>query len=282
VFDVRLHETPGAFLARGGGWLEREEARYNLILSLARGRAEAGEWPEGAAFMTVEQDGVVAGCAMRTPPHKLLVTDMPLAAAPHVARQAADLYESMPCVLGPAGPAEAVAMAWVALRGGGWRRGMEQGLYRLTEVNAPPADGGEMRVAVEADVDMAVAWGEGFSRDVGVVFPTQRSTVLGWIEAERLHIWEDGGSPVSIAVAHGLTGNGVRVGYVYTPPELRGRGYASRLVACLSQKMLDAGCAFCVLYTDLSNPTSNAIYQRVGYALIDEVQDFDLIPEEAL
>ena len=61
---------------------------------------------------------------------------------------------------------------------------------------------------------------------------------------------------------------GVRVGYFYTPPKLRGRGSASRIVAFLSQEMLDAGCAFCVLYTDLSNPTSNAMYQRVGYTLM--------------
>ena len=76
-----------------------------------------------------------------------------------------------------------------------------------------------------------------------------------------------------MAVAKGATRNGIRIGYVYTPPESRARGYASALVAAVSQKMLDEGFAFCVLYTDLSNPTSNAIYARVGYEPVADVLD---------
>jgi len=64
---------------------------------------------------------------------------------------------------------------------------------------------------------------------------------------------------------------------VYTPPELRGRGYASALVAELSQRMLDSGMSFCVLYTDLGNSTSNAIYQRIGYNAICDVRDIDIV-----
>jgi hypothetical protein len=82
-------------------------------------------------------------------------------------------------------------------------------------------------------------------------------------------------------VAHGRTPKGARVGYVYTPPESRGRGYASACVAALSQGLLDGGVEFCVLYTDLSNPTSNAIYTRLGYYPIDDVRDIDLVPEGA-
>jgi predicted GNAT family acetyltransferase len=52
---------------------------------------------------------------------------------------------------------------------------------------------------------------------------------------------------------------------VYTPPGRRGRGYATALVAALSAELLAAGRRFCFLYTDLANPTSNRIYQRIGY-----------------
>ena len=76
----------------------------------------------------------------------------------------------------------------------------------------------------------------------------------------------------SLAISSGAHLNpAVTIGFVFTPRELRGRGYASRLVAELSQAQLDAGRGFCVLYTDLGNPTSNAIYQRVGYELVEEV-----------
>jgi predicted GNAT family acetyltransferase len=76
-----------------------------------------------------------------------------------------------------------------------------------------------------------------------------------------------------MAVAKGATRHGTRVGYVYTPPERRRRGYASALVAQVSQRMLSDGFRFCVLYTDLSNPTSNAIYARLGYEPIADVVD---------
>ena len=276
------HRTPGEFLTRAGEWLNALEAHHNLILSLAGGRAEAGEWPEGSIFVSLERAGAVVGCALRTPPHKLLVTDMPLDAAPVVAGLAAERYQEMPGVLGPPPAAEAVARAWVELRGGVWRPGMRQGIYRLDEVVHPDPVPGAMRTATSADLDVAIVWGEGFSREVGVRFPTKREAVERWIALERLHIWDDAETAVSIAVAQGQTASGVRIGYVYTPPELRRRGYASALVAALSQKMLDSGRGFCVLYTDLSNPTSNAIYRAVGYELIQEVRDFDLVDEEGL
>jgi predicted GNAT family acetyltransferase len=82
--------------------------------------------------------------------------------------------------------------------------------------------------------------------------------------------------------AHGRTRAGTRIGYVYTPPEARRRGYASALVAEVSQTMLERGCDFCVLYTDMSNPTSNGIYQTIGYRLIEQVRDFDIVPPSAV
>jgi len=75
---------------------------------------------------------------------------------------------------------------------------------------------------------------------------------------------------VSMASFGGVTPNGVRIGPVYTPPELRGRGYASALVAGTSQQLLDGGKRFCFLFTDLANPTSNGVYQRLGYRPVED------------
>ena len=83
-------------------------------------------------------------------------------------------------------------------------------------------------------------------------------------------LWEDEGRVVSVSGWGGPTPNGIRVGPVYTPPELRGRGYATALVAELSQSLLDGGRRFVFLYTDLANPTSNAIYERIGYVRVAE------------
>jgi len=61
------------------------------------------------------------------------------------------------------------------------------------------------------------------------------------------------------------TEKGMTVGGVYTPPELRGKGYATSCVAELSRHILQSGKEFCTLYTDLANPTSNSIYKKIGY-----------------
>jgi len=93
------------------------------------------------------------------------------------------------------------------------------------------------------------------------------------IRGGGLRVWEDN-TPVSMAGASGPTPNGIRVGAVYTPPERRRRGYASGLVAALSQEQLDAGKRFCFLYTDLANPTSNKIYQDIGYEAVSDVDEY--------
>src|SRR5919198_743379 len=89
----------------------------------------------------------------------------------------------------------------------------------------------------------------------------------------RYVLWEDG-DPVSLAGYGGATPNGMRIGPVYTPPELRGRGYASALVGEISAKLIGEGQRFCFLYTDLSNPTSNRLYQRLGYERVCDSAEY--------
>ena len=269
------HGDAEEFLARAEPWLLSREAEHNLHLSLAYARREKGDAEPDCLFGTVECDGEVVGGVMRTPPHKLLLTGMPTDAAPVVAEAAADLYDAIPAVLGPADAAEAVATAWVAVRGGSWHPGMRQRIYRLDEVVPARPVSGELRLATMDDSDLLEEWGQGFGRDVGHAFYLEADRITNMIDRGHLYIWQDG-DPVSMTVAQGATPNGCRIGYVYTPPELRGRGYASATVAEVSQRMLDSGMRFCVLYTDLSNPTSNAIYQKIGYNPIVDVTDVEL------
>jgi hypothetical protein len=93
------------------------------------------------------------------------------------------------------------------------------------------------------------------------------SGVALWIDEE----------PVSFAGYGGRTPNGIRVGPVYTPPELRRRGYASALTADLTKMLLDGGRTFCFLFTDLANPTSNSIYQRIGYEPVSDADQWRFV-----
>ena len=88
--------------------------------------------------------------------------------------------------------------------------------------------------------------------------------------AAGFRIWERSGEPVSFCGFSGRTPHGIRIGPVYTPPEHRGHGYATSLVAEVSAELLAVGYEFCFLFTDLANPTSNAIYQRIGYERVCE------------
>ena len=276
TYELVRHAGPGDFLQRAESWLLASEAEHNLHLSLAYVRRDAGATGADVLFGTVEQDGDLVGCVIRTPPHKLLITSMPPEAAPDIVGPVAELYHEIPAVLGPADSAVAVASAWTALKGGGWETGMQQRIYRLDQVEPVRPVPGAMRLATMDDLELLTDWGTGFARDAGHAFLLAREQVNRMIERQDLHIWQDE-SPASMAVAQGATPNGCRIGYVYTPPELRGRGYASALVARLSQRMLDSGMTFCVLYTDLGNPTPNAIYQRIGYNAICDVRDIDIV-----
>ena len=276
TYELVRHAGPGDFLQRAESWLLASEAEHNLHLSLAYVRRDAGATGADVLFGTVEQDGDLVGCVIRTPPHKVLITSMPPEAAPDIVGPVAELYDEIPAVLGQADSAVAVASAWTALKGGGWETGMQQRIYRLDQVEPVRPVPGAMRLATMDDLELLTDWGTGFARDAGHAFLLAREQVNRMIERQDLHIWQDE-SPASMAVAQGATPNGCRVGYVYTPPELRGRGYASALIARLSQRMLDSGMTFCVLYTDLGNPTPNAIYQRIGYNAICDVRDIDIV-----
>lgn len=276
TYELVRHAGPGDFLQRAESWLLASEAEHNLHLSLAYVRRDAGATGADVLFGTVEQDGDLVGCVIRTPPHKVLITSMPPEAAPDIVGPVAELYDEIPAVLGQADSAVAVASAWTALKGGGWETGMQQRIYRLDQVEPVRPVPGAMRLATMDDLELLTDWGTGFARDAGHAFLLAREQVNRMIERQDLHIWQDE-SPASMAVTQGATPNGCRIGYVYTPPELRGRGYASALVARLSQRMLDSGMTFCVLYTDLGNPTPNAIYQRIGYNAICDVRDIDIV-----
>jgi len=89
-------------------------------------------------------------------------------------------------------------------------------------------------------------------------------------------VWEVGGAPVSMVIRSRAQAGMVRVQNVYTPPDQRGKGYAGAATTAATRAALSAGATDVVLHTDLANPTSNALYQRLGYRPIEDrtVVDF--------
>lgn len=275
MITVHRHADGASFLDRAGPWLLEREAEHTLILGLAHRYPEpaAGPDEEPRYFATVERDGRVAGCAFRTPPHKVGLTRMPLEAVATVAEDVAAVYEHLPAVLGPDAVADAFARRWAGLREVEVVQGMRQRIHLLTEVEPQgPLPPGSARLARPEDRERLVEWWRAFEIEAGVPTGHVEAAVDRRLEEGRLVVWDDEG-PRAFAGVAARTPGGARVGPVYTPPDRRGRGYGTALVAYLSRHLLDTGCSFCCLYTDLANPTSNAIYRRIGYRPLLDVKD---------
>ncbi len=283
---IRIHRhDAAAFLARAEAWLLEREAENNLLLGLAA-RVAGGEHPyeEPIYIATVEREGDLLGCAWRTPPWRFGMTRMPIEALPALAADLAGFYDEIPGVHGPEASAKAFAELWGGDHGLSHRVIMHLRIHRLETVLPPePTPASCLRIAEADDLDLLVEWARAFGREATPgELPSSRlrENLARHVDSEALAIWVDG-EPVSLAAAMAPSATGIRVNLVYTPPAMRRRGYAAACVAALSQRQLDAGRAFCSLYTDLANPTSNSVYRRIGYRPVSDVVDLEFFsPEE--
>ena len=275
--SVTRHASADAFLDHAGGFLAAREAEHNLILGLtSRLRLDPRIYGEDPYFAVVEDGGQIVAVAMRTPPHNLilsLVDDE--AAIPRLADDALDAFGSLPGVIGPKEPVARFAEKWHELTGAAGRLELAQRTFKAEHVDAPANVPGRMRDYDRADRELAARWMDAFAEEALPELPPESSEEFVDRREQDpdggLVLWEDEGRAVCMAGFGGRTPNGTRVGPVYTPPELRGRGYASALTAALTQRLLDSGLRFCFLFTDLANPTSNSIYQRIGYRPVCDV-----------
>lgn len=277
--ELTRHETADAFLAQAGEFLGAREAQHNLILGLSsRLRAAPLLYGEPAYFAVVEDGGRVVGVTMRTPPHNLIVSELDdETAIQELVDDARSAFGSLPGVVGPKEPVGWFAEAWAAATGVEARIELAQRAFRADHVDAPSGVPGSMRAYERSDRELAARWMDAFAEEALPEAPPGTSEEFVDHREEDpdagLVLWEHEGRTVSMAGFGGRTPNGIRIGPVYTPPELRGHGYASALTAAITQRLLDGGLRFCFLFTDLANPTSNSIYQRIGY---EPVSDVDL------
>jgi predicted GNAT family acetyltransferase len=276
---IERHPDVAAFLARAGAFLGEREAEHNLILGLSSTLArDPNAYGSDPYLATAEEDGRVVAAALRTPPHNLVLSESDDDRS--WAAFAADAHEvdpSLTGVLASVAGARTFVGAWRELTGTEGRLARSQRIYRIDAV-APVAESpGTMRTFVAADRELALDWLEAFfaeefgGSDAAAAEQTLHNRVSD--PAGGVVLWEDDGVPVSLAGFGGLTPNGIRIGPVYTPPDRRRHGYATALTAALTRLLLERH-RFCFLFTDLANPTSNAIYMRIGYVPVADVEEW--------
>ncbi|HXG26485.1 MAG TPA: GNAT family N-acetyltransferase [Candidatus Binatia bacterium] len=276
--EILRSSSVAAFLDLAGEFLEEREAEHNLIYGiLSNYEADPSQYGESPYLATILHGDRVVGAAIRTPPWRLVLSEVDHPGAVH--SLARDLSGTdLPGVVGPASAAGHFAEAWHELHGRRPRLLRHERSFRLRRVIRPMPTSGEMVLAGPEHRDLLAEWVEAFHAEALSNTPPQDYHAMAdrWIRrlGRTAYLWVDEGRPVSLAGAGGLTPRGIRVGPVYTPPGLRGRGYASNLVAEVSQALLDSGRTFVFLFTDLANPTSNKIYHAIGYEPVGDVDEW--------
>ena len=287
-----LHPTIFAstreFLQRAEPFLLQREVEHNLMLGLCAQLIGGNTMYEERPFHCVIETaaGEVVAAALRTPPYHLILSHVEKEAAlPVLAGACLAAEQDLTGVLGKPEFAQKFTKTWRARGGQEFRLKMRQMLHRLDAVIPARPVLGEMRTATTEDAVMLKYWfvafqGEAFGREASEWFSQKARRGLKSRLAQtpaRHFLWWDGVRPVCWVSYTPTTVRVARVAPVYTPPSERGRGYASALVAAVSQLLLDRGFQYCSLYTDIANPTSNAIYRRIGYVPFCEINQYERV-----
>ena len=278
---VELIESVDEFIASTAAFRAAEPLRTNVIGSVSLSVAKGHQTYDDYRWWVVrDDDGEIVGVAMRTHPFKMTLSPMPHDAARTLGRNVGRFDDGLTGITGPPDVVEALASGYVESKSPGSARALVEErrdlLYELEELVTPDVDGsGRPARAGEINVlsDMLIA----FMNDVGIRTLSQADSqdmVKKSVTAGSLFCWELDGTIVAIAGhAPVVTTEEIiigRVGPVYTPPEYRGHGFGSAVTAHVSQHLIEKG-ARVMLFTDAANPTSNSIYQKIGYRLIDEL-----------
>ena len=256
--------------------LMQKEAQNMLILGnliIGNEGADTFGWrdPVNWVMATVTDGGGIRLVALMTPPFGVTLYAVGNAADEAAVKCLANGFIAaeipVPGVVTEKSLAEAFAVAYCSAKNITQSIAMSQRIYELRIVSPDAPKIGHFRAAREQDLSFLPFWLADFAATAAIEI-----TVDDDIEQYRYHIsggglyiLEDNGMAVSMAKITRETPNAACIAYVYTPPYLRKRGYASAVTAGISQLCLDRGMKSCVLYTDLANPTSNSIYQKIGY-----------------
>jgi GNAT superfamily N-acetyltransferase len=293
TYDVKFTTDPGAFLAQAGDVLAADPVVSTVMATVTSrmlGEPRPDDRPQWWAVVR-DGSGEIAGLAMRTartPPYPMFVLPMPDGAALAVARAIHQRGEAVGGLNGSLPAAEVMAGELARLQGDTVEVAQHTRLFELGELTPPRGVPGRLRLATVDDLDLAQDWVNRFMYDADVqagrdpdahgreeIAPEdlrrriEQDCYWFWLDdaGERVHL--TGANPPSYGVA--------RIGPVYTPPERRRQGYAGAAVAEVSQLFLDRGARVC-LYTDQANPTSNGVYQAIGYRPVVDQVNLSIVP----
>jgi predicted GNAT family acetyltransferase len=220
-----------------------------------------------------DDEGVIGAALLQTPPFALILSRCPQAAVLDLVEVIGE-YSAQATQLNLPTEHEVLFADVMAAKRGAIVEAQERNrLYRLGQFTPPdPGPAGSDRLATSDDMELLVDWYLTFAADIGHETARDPSAQIeSRLASDGIRLWQlADGTPVSMAWISPEISGMVRIGPVYTPAAHRGRGYGSAVTAAISQAALDAGVRDVLLFTDLDNPTSNGIYQRLGYVEVTD------------
>jgi predicted GNAT family acetyltransferase len=271
--EVRRHDSVDEFRAIAEPLYRRDPVAHTIELTLL----EANKFPDDTLLLTVWDDSAPVGAALQTPPYPLACNGIITEAIDTVVADLARRRPELTGVRGVRARAVAFADAWHATTGRAGTMSTEERLYRLGKLRTPTGVAGTARLATDDDRGLLADWVELFFRET---FSPVRDDGAGerFVDAanqvgDRFVLWDVDDAPVSVAMLRAPAAGVSRIGPVFTPRDCRGHGYGSAVTAAAVDLAHRSGTPEVVLFADLANPTSNAIYQRIGFEpIVDSVR----------
>ncbi len=268
---VRIDITTDAarFLHDAEPFLRRDPLRHTVIATVLVNRINGRSGAMVTEFLSVRDSaGAVVGIAQSTN-GAVYLGELPVHSISAVADAFLDRGIALRSVEGDSADAEAFAARWSVVGGGTYREKYSTRLFGLGGLSVPGAAGAARQATVD-DVALVIAMLEEFGVEADVPQRLDETAVRRRIESGASWLWEHDGMPVTLVARQTAVFGWARIGPVYTPPRFRGNGFASALTATVAGAIRAEGDDAC-LFTDLANPTSNKIYQRIGF---EPVRDF--------
>lgn len=264
------------FLKANKEFLLQTESFYNLPLGLSLGIQNGTVEPDAPLYFSLLENGRSKGCALRSHAERpIILTEMPAAGIEQLISALHQNKVQISAVMGTMNSVNSFQTSWCKQTSMTAHLQMHLGVYECKAVNMPAITSEKL---IKADISHSALLNEfirGFLVECFPEKPVTESDVQNLLnrqlKEQTLFLLQNAENEIVSMAANSRGGvNSGSISLVYTPPRHRKKGHAGKTVALLSEQILKSGKTLVNLFTDLKNPTSNSVYQKIGFTKIGE------------